>query len=236
MTLSRTDLQDQILQKLAAARNGPPPLSPEALDASLDAILSRHPLGQDAWVFGYGSLIWNPLFHFNAREHAVLHGYHRRFCLRSELGRGSPGRPGLVLGLERGGSCRGLAFRIAAHHLRDELRLLWTREMVTGAYSPRWVDLRSQTGRRLRAIAFVMNRDYPNYAGGLSIEETAQTLASARGELGSCAEYLFRTHDSLLEIGVRDRYLSTLARSVREMLGPSDSGPPTADRTPPQRD
>ncbi len=225
MTLSREDLHNAVFQRLAAQRPGPPPLSPAALEASVDATLASHPGHADAWVFAYGSLVWNPLLHHVEHRHATLHGYHRHFCLRSELGRGMPGRPGLVLGLDRGGCCRGLAYRIAHHHLRDELLLLWRREMVTGAYLPRWVTLRTPAGP-VRAIAFVMNRQYPNYTGRLAHDETVRVLASASGPLGSCADYLLRTHDALRAIGVHDRYLARLAAGVRQAVQARDDESP----------
>ena len=121
-------------------------LTDEELRASVRTILTPEMAGRDVWLFGYGSLIWNPAFHFVERRLGTLHGYHRRFCLWTHLGRGTPDCPGLVLGLERGGSCRGVLVRVAAEAAADELEIVWRREMVSGAYAPRWVTGRTAGG------------------------------------------------------------------------------------------
>ncbi|MEZ5652675.1 MAG: gamma-glutamylcyclotransferase [Burkholderiaceae bacterium] len=219
MSLSREHLESGYFQRLAAElvhTGRPAPLTAEQLDASLLRTLDLAPSSEHVWVFGYGSLVWNPLLDFDQHERVRLHGYRRRFCLRTELSRGSREYPGLILGLEPGGCCQGVAYRLAGHGLVDELRLLWKREMVTGAYHPRWVRLRGES-RMIRGLAFVMNRDYPFYAGGLDDAQTATMLATARGPLGTCAEYLFKTHEGLLAHGIRDTHLTELVRRVRAL-------------------
>ncbi len=118
-------------------------LTDEQLSDSLTAMLKARPKGAGWWVFAYGSLLWNPLFPFAEARPAILRGLHRRFCLRSLASRGTPDQPGLVLGLDRGGACTGVAYRLPAPVAMDELHLLWRREMVVGAYRPRWVRVRS---------------------------------------------------------------------------------------------
>jgi cation transport protein ChaC len=220
MNLSRAHLESGYFQRLAAenARIGrPPPLTPEELEKSLQKTLARAPGDvSQVWIFGYGSLIWNPLLEFDEQLLVTLHGYRRRFCLKTELSRGSPDNPGLLLGLEPGGSCRGIAYRVAGDSLEDELRLLWKREMVTGAYDPRWVTLRG-SGKTIHGLAFVMNRGYPFYAGGLDDEQTARMLAAACGPLGTCAEYLFRTHSGLVSHGIDDPHLAALVARVQAL-------------------
>jgi len=214
MSLTRADLENDLLRKtFRQAHPGTPVLSDADQEASLRELLERHPSGADVWLFGYGSLVWNPIVRFDERRVARLHGFHRSFCLWSHVNRGSLQRPGLVLGLDLGGSCRGVAYRIAAHHAADELRLLWRREMVLGAYSPRWarVDAGEET---LQAIAFFVNREHPSYAGKLPIETVIKTLVSARGQLGTPAEYLLETVRGLIEHGVRDPYLLELRKRV----------------------
>ncbi|MBI2316304.1 MAG: gamma-glutamylcyclotransferase [Betaproteobacteria bacterium] len=128
MTLTRADLESDRLRKLFVNVNPHVRvLSDDELDASLQSLLATHPENEDVWLFGYGSLIWNPIIHFRERHVAHLHGYHRRFCLWSHIGRGSLAHPGLVLGLDVGGCCRGVAFRIDGAHAAAELRLLWRR-------------------------------------------------------------------------------------------------------------
>ena len=117
-------------------------LSDAEIEADLDATLASHPPGEDVWLFGYGSLMWNPAIEFAERRAGAVHGWHRRFCLWLHMGRGSPDNPGLMLALERGGRCAGMLFRIPAADARDELLLAWRRELFTGAYRSRWVTVR----------------------------------------------------------------------------------------------
>lgn len=214
MSLTRADLQADRLKKLFCEANPDVPVLSEAeQDASVAGLLGRHSPGEDVWLFGYGSLIWNPIVQHEERCVARLHGFHRSFCLWSHVNRGSRQKPGLVLGLDAGGSCRGVAFRIAGRQAPDELRLLWRREMVLGAYRPRWA--RVDTGREyLRAIAFFVNRSHSSYAGKLPPETVIRALVGARGQLGTPAEYLLETVRGLNEHGVRDPYLLELRRRV----------------------
>jgi cation transport protein ChaC len=224
MSLTRADLENDLLRATFRKVNPRVPvLSDAEQEASLRGILDQHESGADVWLFGYGSLVWNPIVRHEERRVARLHGHHRSFCLWSHVNRGSLQKPGLVLGLDSGGSCRGVAFRIAAHHAPDELRLLWRREMVLGAYCPRWtrVDTGNET---LQAIAFFVNREHANYAGKLPLETVIKTLVSTRGQLGTPAEYLLETVRGLIEHGVRDPYLLELRKRVLAMhpeLAPS---------------
>jgi cation transport protein ChaC len=134
--------------------------------AGIDAMLSERDAAEDVWVFAYGSLIWNPVVDHVERRAGTINGFHRRFCLWAPLGRGTPKQPSLTLGLDRGGRCRGVAFRIEAARAREELLLLWRREMLTGAYVPRWIDVATAT-QPVRAVTFVINRGHRGYAGRL---------------------------------------------------------------------
>ena len=212
--LTRADLEADRLRKLFCQANpGVRVLTEAELDQSINSLLDTKPAGSDLWLFGYGSLIWNPIIHFEERHVAKLHGFHRRFCLWSHVGRGSLQKPGLVLGLDVGGSCRGVIFRISAQKARAELKLLWRREMVLGAYSPRCLKV-TTSDRELTAISFVVKRDHPSYAGRLPIETVLRTMVSTRGYLGTPAEYLHETIRGLLEHGVRDEYLLDLRRQI----------------------
>ena len=167
------------------------------------------------WLFAYGSLIWNPALRFTRRCFARVHGWHRRFCLSTIAGRGTPEAPGLVLGLDRGGACAGAAFHVAEEWVEEELTLLWQREMLSGSYAPRWVPLRASDGRLFgRGIAFTIARGGPFYAGALSEDEVVCRLATARGALGSSADYLFHTRDGLRSLGIRDPTVERLAARV----------------------
>ena len=171
---------------------------------SLSGILDTRPdRGRGVWVFAYGSLIWNPMIQFSARAAAHAPDWHRAFCLSTPGGRGTPENPGLMLGLRPGGGCGGVAFRIDEDLVNAELDLLWRREMVADGYIPRWVVLHDDTGRDIGAgVAFTINPDGPFYAGALPEPVVARRLATARGRLGSAAEYLYRTRDGLREIGI----------------------------------
>ena len=193
-------------------------LTDEQLSESLTATLARKPKGAGWWIFAYGSLLWNPLFPFVEARPAMLRGLHRRFCLWSLASRGTPDAPGLVLGLERGGTCRGVALRLPAPLALDELHLLWRREMVVGSYDPRWVKVHAD-GREVVALTFVVRRDHPQYAGRLPLPKQVRVLASARGAFGESADYLERTRVALVSHGIVDPYLESLAAAVAARRG-----------------
>jgi glutathione-specific gamma-glutamylcyclotransferase len=198
------------------AREGHPPVwSEQQLAASLEKTLSEAPVaGEDIWLFGYGSLIWNPAFRHVETRVARIQGWHRRFCLWTSLMRGSPERPGLVLGLDRGGSCKGVAFRIPAADVVAELMIVWRREMVNGAYEPRWLDIHCPGHGVVRGLTFTVNRRHQHYAGRLPDESVASALATAIGCFGPCAEYFFSTLHALQELGIDDARLRSLRDRV----------------------
>jgi len=172
--------------------------------------------GGDVWVFAYGSLMWNPAMHIAGRRPVTVHGYHRSFCLSTPIGRGTPEQPGLMLGLDRGGACRGIALRIAADQVEEELDILWSRERVAAGYLPVWVNARAGADT-LPAIAFIIDRTVPTYAGKLPVEEVARRIAVASGTLGKCADYLEETVAHLVENGIHDRGLGALLARVRAL-------------------
>ncbi len=172
------------MRKIAADHGLMRVLSDEELATSLGGLLGGADLSRGVWVFGYGSLIWNPAFHFTDRVVGTVYGFHRRFCLWTHLGRGCPERPGLVLGLERGGSCRGVAYHIAPAAAMEELDIVWRREMISDAYVPRWVAVRTPMAT-VRAITFTINHAHERYARDLSDEEAAAAIAGASGFLGA---------------------------------------------------
>lgn len=214
MSLTRTDLESRRLQKMILQSGlAMQVLSEAQLQASINKILQRQEPDSDIWLFAYGSLIWNPIFRFVERRIGTVYGLHRRFCLWAPVGRGTPDNPGLVLGLERGGSCHGVIYRIAAADVQSELLLLWRREMVVGSYIPRWVKVFDGTQER-EAIAFVINRHHPDYAANLSFEKTVDIIATACGQIGSCAEYLLHTVNGLTSLGIKDKQLLLLRECV----------------------
>ncbi len=216
MVLTRESLRDGTLRRMLeeAGHHGlAMMLSDEERNASLRALLADHPAGADVWVFGYGSLIWNPAIHTVGRSMARLRGWHRRYCLWTVLGRGTPDCPGLMLGLERGGSCVGVAWRVAAADVPVELDILWRREMISGAYVPRWVAVETPEGA-VRAVTFTINHAHPRYAARQDDDAVAQVVARATGPLGTCREYLENTVAHLRDLGIRDARLERIAARV----------------------
>lgn len=178
------------------------------------------------WVFGYGSLIWDPGFSPVESARAWLTGYARSFCLRSVQHRGTAALPGLVLGLDEqpGCECGGLALRIADADHDEVLAYLRARELVTDAYKEAILPLRLEDGRRVEALAYVMRRDHIQYAGGLELGEQARIIAQACGGRGPNADYLFNTAAHLAQIGLPDPTMDLLTAKVRKLLE-SDRNP-----------
>ncbi len=167
------------------------------------------PPGRDFWVFGYGSLIWNPGFpHVEVRS-GLLHGYHRRFCVYSHRYRGTPECPGLVLGLAPGGSCRGLVYRVPAAEGEAVMDYLHEREMALGVYNPRWLKVDTDPGR-VEAISYVVDTSHPQYTGPLTQQEIARLVLQGRGKRGTCLEYLRNTVHHLDALDMHDRALHRL--------------------------
>jgi glutathione-specific gamma-glutamylcyclotransferase len=170
----------------------------------------------DAWIFGYGSLMWDPGFPYCEAAPGLLRGYHRRFCVYSHNYRGTPERPGLVLGLDRGGACRGIAFRVPAVDVEAALRDLWDREMRDRIYRLKQVSV-VMAGGPVRAYAFVVDVAHPCYAGRLSLDDTARLIHQGVGGRGPCRQYLENTVRQLEDLGVIDGLLHRLERRVKEL-------------------
>lgn len=178
------------------------------------------------WIFGYGSLLWDPGFHPEETAKARLTGFARSFCLLSTRYRGTEEEPGLVLGLDEaeGAICSGLALRIADRDHDEVMAYLHAREMDTGAYRETIVPLALEDGRRIKALAYVMRRDHEQYAGGLCLQEQARIIARAHGGRGPNADYLFNTTRHLAQIGLTDDALEQLSDQVRRLMA-EDAGP-----------
>jgi cation transport protein ChaC len=171
----------------------------------------------DLWVFGYGSLIWEPGFDFVEKHLATLEGYRRAFCMASIRYRGTPEAPGLVLALDResAATCRGVAYRVAAPIAAATLDYLRARELVSYAYDEARLSVRLDGGSEVEATTFVSNRAHPQYRGGLSLEDQAEVIARAIGPRGPNSDYLLNTVASLEALGLHDPELHHLAELVR---------------------
>jgi len=213
--ITRERLRDgsHLAELRARAVPGAPIRSDADIEASLAEALAKRPKDGDVWVFGYGSLIWNPAFEFVEKRVALVRGWHRRFCLWLKGGRGTPERPGLMLALDRGGCCRGVAFRLDPSQVEEELLILWRREMLSGSYEARWLDAQSAHGP-MKVVTFVANRRHARFTNLLSDDEVADRIAVARGPLGSCAEYLLNTVEHLEALGFRDASLERIRRRI----------------------
>jgi cation transport protein ChaC len=174
--------------------------------------------GGDIWIFAYGSLMWRPDMPFAEAQPARLTGYHRSFCIYSTYHRGDPARPGLVLGLDRGQVCDGIAYRVATSDAGRVVEQLRKRELIYGVYREAVVPvlLTGETHRQVRAIAFIVERAHPSYAAALPLAEQVQLIRSARGVSGTNLDYLINTARHLRELAIRERVIErtlTLAGS-----------------------
>lgn len=160
-------------------------------------------------MFGYASLIWRPEFEANEAHLSRLHGWHRALKMWSRINRGSPECPGLVFALLRGGSCQGIAYRVAAADARDTLARLWAREMPMPVYEPRWLPC-TTPGGAVRALAFTLPRTSPSHTGTLSPAHYRDIFARAAGRFGSTREYAEQTLRALRARGIEDRALARL--------------------------
>jgi cation transport protein ChaC len=167
----------------------------------------------ELWVFGYGSLMWRPGFEFSEQAPAALIGAHRSLCIYSFHHRGTEAHPGLVLGLDEGGACRGVAFRVAPEHRDATTQYLRAREQVTDVYveAMKPVSLLDGSGRELEALCFMVDRRHPQYAGRLSLERQAQLVRQAVGLAGANIDYVLNTVRHLEEAGIHDVELMALA-------------------------
>lgn len=189
----------------------PPHTTAHRMDAHFDHA------ADDLWVFGYGSLIWRPGFAFVERVPARVIGLHRRLCVYSFVHRGTPERPGLVFGLDRGGACRGVALRVAAKHRAATLAYLRAREQVTAVYleSVRTVWLAGNPERPVQAVCYVVDRSHPQYAGRLTLQEQLHYVRQGHGRSGPNRDYVLEAVGALEALGVRDRELHLLAEWLK---------------------
>jgi cation transport protein ChaC len=213
MSVTRERLLDGYYERMAIDAGIAAVRSKAERHAMRRAFLRELSAGDDLWVFAYGSLTWNPTFHFAERRRGRIHGYHRSFCLWSHVGRGSHDNPGLMLGLDRGGACAGALYRIAAADVEHESALLWSREMMMPVYQARWLTARSEAGP-VRAVGFVVDRACEQYAARLPTARLVAAMATASGALGSNFDYLRDLTDELDAMGIRDRALGDLRARV----------------------
>jgi len=179
--------------------------------------VTTHPAPEDLWVFGYGSLMWHPGFDYLERVEGLLIGAHRALCIYSWVHRGTQERPGLVLGLDRGGACRGIVYRVAAERREATVAYLRAREQATAVYletyRPVWLDGDPQ--RRVQALCYIADRGHPQYAGRLTLERQLHLVRQGHGKGGPNRDYVIETVKALEALGYRESALHLLAERLR---------------------
>ncbi len=169
---------------------------------------------EPTWIFGYGSLMWEPGFPYMEARAALLEGYHRALCLYSHRYRGTEEKPGLVLGLDHGGCCHGRAFLIDDKNLDQVMAYLNDREMITNAYAPTYLYVELEDGRTARAYNFIVRNNHPQYTGPISHQEAARLVLQGHGERGSALDYLKNTLDHLAETGIVEEDLEKIYQAA----------------------
>lgn len=192
-----------------------PPSHPRHPSNQLARVRAEWGGKKELWVFGYASLIWRPEFDAVEQRPATVHGFHRALQMRSTVNRGTPECWGLVFALVSGGSCRGMAYRIASDRAHAELDRLWEREMPTGVYDPKWLACRTPQGT-VHALAFTLSRRSPSYVGPLPDAQMLSIFRSASGRYGTTLDYLIGTAASLRGCGIRDREIERLVELARQ--------------------
>ncbi len=171
---------------------------------------------EDLWVFGYGSLMWRPGFPFISRQRALVSGWRRRLCVYSHVYRGTREQPGLVLGLDEGGECAGVAFRVEAAFRDPTIRYLRDRELVTDVYIERMAPIELDSGQSVMALTFVADRNHSQYAGKISPERLLALVKHSSGISGANSDYVINTYEHLMEMGIVDRELEWLVGQLRK--------------------
>ena len=174
-----------------------------------------HLFDREMWVFGYGSLMWNPGFRYVESQSAVIYGYHRALCIRSIRYRGTPDLPGLVMGLAFGGSCRGVAFRVHQEDRFAVMSYLEDREMVNRVYMPSIKPIKLENGYKENALVFIIQRRHPHYAHRLSPQKAAEVVSSAVGEKGPNIDYVSASLEKLTALGIKDHALAEILELSR---------------------
>ena len=171
----------------------------------------------ELWVFGYGSLIWNPALNFEEQRRCSINGFEKKFCFWTTLSRGSVECPGLMMGLVEGGSCNGVAFRIDASNAASELDVLFRREMSHYIYKPTWVEAQCvETKKTFKTLTFVVDKQSHRFVDNLSVKDTVRTLATAQGPLGRNCDYLFQLSEKMHELGFEESELKDLVDRVKQ--------------------
>ncbi len=197
-------------------------LTSQGMADSVKKILKGHYLEDGVWVFGYGSLMWNPDFKYVKKISGEILGYKRSLCLKSTVYRGSSDYHGIVFGLDKGDFCQGMAFQIDSKNMTSELQKVWKREMFAETYIPTWVRVRTKIGD-VSAISFVINPAHDHYLPNLNLEAIAKRVVRAEGKCGTCLDYVQNTLRYLYKFGMRDPLLEKLLTLIEFNQNSSNS-------------
>jgi|TARA_B110000977_G_scaffold29366_1_gene38193 cation transport protein ChaC len=191
-------------------------LSDEDLVRERRRIIPDNGIGEDIYIFAYGSLLWNPTVEYEKQCIAKIFGFHRSFCMKTKLGRGSFENPGLMLGLDKGGSCKGSAFKLKKNTAIKNIDILFRREMVTGAYKPKLLKTKLESEKTVLSLAFTADKKHKNYFPKSTPKIKADLISKAHGFLGSCEEYLNNTLESLSELNIIDNEMNSISYFLKK--------------------
>ena len=192
-------------------------LTTEELLQARRKIIPDKGIGEDIYIFAYGSLLWNPTVDYEDEFLAKVYGFHRSFCMKTNLGRGSFKNPGLMLGLDKGGSCQGSAFKLRNSEAIKNIDILFRREMVTGAYKPKLLKTILVNGRKVLSLAFTVDKKHKNYFQDKEIQTKAKMISNAHGFLGTCEEYFQNTLESLSELNIVDSEMTAISNYLKKI-------------------
>jgi cation transport protein ChaC len=209
-------LQDMDWLRLELEKRNMTMLTPKECEESRLETLQQHDPKQDLWIFGYSSLLWDPGIDAPQSHRSKIIGWRRSFCIDMLFARGSPKKPGLMLALDKGGECEGIAYCIPPKEIEEQTPLLWRREMTPRTYRPAWVNIKID-GKSLKGLAFVIDQETHLYAGNLEPAIQARRIAKAEGPLGSNRAYLYQCAEELKRRGIHDAYITDLAARTRAL-------------------
>ena len=208
--------QGRLGEKIRSISGSDKVLTKEELINERRKIIPDNGIGNDLYVFAYGSLLWNPTVEYEGQFLAKIYGFHRSFCMKTYLGRGSFDNPGLMLGLDKGGSCQGLAFKLKKSNAIKNIDILFQREMVTAAYRPKLLKTKLANGKIVLSLAFTVDKKHKNFFEKKDVKIKGKMISKANGFLGSCREYFDNTLHSLSELNIIDNEMRSISRHLKK--------------------
>ena len=209
--------QGRLGEKIRSISGSDKVLSQDELISERRKVIPDDGIGEDIYIFAYGSLLWNPTIDYEEQFLAKIYGFHRSFCMKTNLGRGSFENPGLMLALDYGGSCRGSAFRLNKNDSIKNIDILFKREMVTGAYKPKLIKTKLENNKNVLSLAFTVDKKHKNYFAKKNTSIKAKMIFKAHGFLGTCQEYFNNTLESLEELAIKDQEMGAISSHLEKI-------------------